>query len=583
MFFWVGIAYAAAVGLALQAGLVYGDVVVTSGIYFILVMGLDLLYGYAGLLSLGHIGFFAIGAYTVGVMAKQAAMGFYASTFIALAVDTGLGLLLGWVFLRLRGSYFLLGTLAFGLVVHAVLTVWYSVTGGDAGLGGAPRPVLFGYPLDSDRSFGALVWMVALVLFWLAINLTRSRVGRALLAIRSDEVSAASSGVHVARLRISIFAISAAYASIGGSLFAAYNGTLHPDSFSMSSLLNLLLMLFFGGEGTIWGGLLGATLLQLLPDLSGWLHNGKILFSGILFSVIIFFFPRGIAGGIERLLARGARGRSAALPRQPVADTDIKTSSSDRKLLIAEGVTRVFGGLLAVDGVSVEVERGRIKGLIGPNGAGKSTFLNLISGVLRSQEGRIRFDGHDLAGLRPDQIARLGLQRTFQHERLFTNMTVIENVMVGCERGSDGSIGDLVGGALASPRALADEQRARGQARAWLDRIGLSSYADAAVGDLPHGIRKLVEICRAVAARPTLLLLDETAAGLNEAEKERFKELIRGFRNRGMTIMMIEHDVDFIMTVSDEVAVMNMGRMIADGLPSAVRQAPEVLAAYLGG
>ena len=201
MFFWVSAAYAAAVGLALQAGWVYSDVVVTSGIYFILVMGLDLLYGYAGLLSLGHIGFFAIGAYTVGVMAKQAAMGFCASTLIALAVDTALGLLLGWVFLRLRGSYFLLGTLAFGLVVHAVLTVWYSVTGGDAGLAGAPRPVLFGYPLDSDRSFGALVWMVVLVLFWLAINLTRSRVGRALLAIRSDEVSAASSGIHVARLK----------------------------------------------------------------------------------------------------------------------------------------------------------------------------------------------------------------------------------------------------------------------------------------------------------------------------------------------------------------------------------------------
>lgn len=259
-----------------------------------------------------------------------------------------------------------------------------------------------------------------------------------------------------------------------------------------------------------------------------------------------------------------------------------KSSASDRILLATEGVTRSFDGLIAVDGVSLTVQRGQIKGLIGPNGAGKSTFLNLISGVLRSHEGHIRFNGRELAGLRPDQIARLGLQRTFQHERLFTGMTVVENVMVGCENGSDGSIGDLVGCALALPRTLADEQRARHEAHAWLDHIGLGSSAGAAIGDLPHGLRKLVEIGRAVAAGPILLLLDETAAGLNEAEKVRFKELIRGFRDNGMTILMIEHDVDFIMTMSDEVAVMNFGQKIADGVPDAILQDQAVLTAYLG-
>lgn len=581
-FFWVSAAYAIIVVVALQAGMVFGDVVVTSGIYFILVMSLDLLYGYAGLLSLGHIGFFAIGAYAVGIMAKHAGMGFFTSAFIALAVNTGLGLLLGWVFLRLRGSYFMLGTLAFGLVVHALLTVWYSVTGGDGGLGGVPRPELFGRPLASDTGFGALVWIVALVLFWLAVNLTRSRIGRALLAIRSDEVSAASAGINVARLKISVFAISAVYASIGGSLFAAYYGTLHPASFSMSSLLNLLLMMFFGGEGTIWGGLLGATLLQLLPDLLGPFHNSKILISGILFSIIIFFLPQGVAGEIERLIARRFARTPAAPVEVPPVGVHAGANARADVLLATEDVSRSFGGLLAVDAVTIQMKRGRIKGLIGPNGAGKSTFLNLISGVLRSQRGRIVFDGHELTSLRPDQIARLGLQRTFQHERLFTKMTVIENVMVGCERGSDGRLADLVGCALAWPRTLREEQRAREEARAWLDHIGLGDRADATVADLPHGLRKLVEIGRAMAARPSLLLLDETAAGLNESEKERFKKLIRGICDSGVTVVIVEHDIDFIMSICDEVVVMNFGQIIADGSPAHVLKDQAVLEAYLG-
>jgi branched-chain amino acid transport system permease protein len=582
VFFWVSAAYAVVIGLAQQLGLVFSDVVVTSGIYFILVMGLDFLYGYTGLLSLGQVGFFAIGAYTVGILANQAAIGFFISALVALVVNISLGILLGWVFLRLRGSYFMLGSLAFGLVVHAIINIWYSVTGGDAGLGGVQRPVVLGHPLMSDRSFGVLVWTLTLVLFWLAINITRSRIGRALLAIRSDEISAAASGIYVARVKISIFAISAGYASLGGSLFASYHGTLHPEDFSMGSLLNLLLMMFFGGEGTIWGGLLGATFLQLLPDLSGALHNSKILFSGILFSIIIFFFPQGVAGEIGRLLAPYVRWRSATSDAKSSSVVHPEPKTSDGGLLVVKGASRRFGGLIAVDGVTITVERGRITGLIGPNGAGKSTLLNLISGVLRSEEGHISFDGHELTELRSDQIARLGLQRTFQHERLFTKMTVLENVTVGCERGTSGRLRDFISCALALPWTLREELAAHEEAYAWLDRIGLHGSAGATVANLPHGLKKLVEIGRAMAARPSLLLLDETAAGLNESEKAQFKELIRSLRDSGVTIMIIEHDIDFIMTICDQVVVLNFGQKIAEGSPAMVRKNQAVLEAYLG-
>jgi len=300
IFFVASLTYAVLAAVLLELGLIFSDVVVTAGIFFILVISLDLAFGFTGLLSLGHIGFFAIGAYGVAVSAAHLGLSFLSGTLAALVLNVALGLILGYAFLRLRGSYFMLGTLAFGLVIQAILRLWFSVTGGDAGLGGVPRPVLFGDDLGLRVAFGALVWTVAIMLFWLAINLTRSRVGRALRAIRSDDVSAASAGINVARLKINVFALSAALASISGSLFASYNGAVHPESFSLNALLDVLMMLFFGGEGTIWGALIGATIMRVLPDVAGPLQAGKLLFSGIVFTVIIFAFPQGVAGTSRR-------------------------------------------------------------------------------------------------------------------------------------------------------------------------------------------------------------------------------------------------------------------------------------------
>ncbi|OGA92581.1 MAG: hypothetical protein A3G27_01345 [Betaproteobacteria bacterium RIFCSPLOWO2_12_FULL_66_14] len=560
--------------LLLKTPWFYTDTLVTTGIFFILVMGLDLLYGSAGQLSLGHQGFFAIGAYVVAILFKHAGLSPWIGALCALALNVALALSLGRILLRLTGLYFMLGTLALGIMVHAIITVWHPVSGGDAGLGGVPRPSFFGITLTSGISFAVLVWVIALALFWFALNISRSRVGRALRAIRSDEVGAAANGICVMRLKANVFAVSAAYASIAGSLFAVYFGAVHPESFSLSALLEMLLMLFLGGEGTIWGGLLGATVLRLLPEVSGPLHAYKILFSGLVFTLILFLFPKGLAALFRR------RKRPQA-PQARAGELPVVVRNFDGSLRVSDAV-RTFGGLRAVDGVSFELGAGRIKSLIGPNGAGKTTLLNAISGVYPVESGRVEFAGRRVERLRSDEIARLGIRRTFQNIRLFSELGVAENVMVGCDRGSAGSMMEFIRAALPTPGALAQEQALQAEARRWLRAVQLDASADEQVAALPYGHRKLVELVRAAAAGPALLLLDEAAAGLNNAEKQDFKRLIRQLRESGTTILLVEHDMDFVMEISDEVIVVNFGRKIADGSPDVVRSNREVLEAYLG-
>jgi branched-chain amino acid transport system permease protein len=561
---------------------IHSDVIVTTAIFFIVVMGLDLLYGYTGMLSFGQVGFFAVGAYAVAVLFTRFALPPLLGTLIGILLNIALSYLLGRICLRLATSYFMLATLAFGIMIHGTITVWYDVTGGDGGLGGIPRPVI-GTSLNTDLSFGAFAAICALILFWFTYSLSRSRVGRALRAIRSDATAAACLGVNVDRLKINAFVISACYASFGGSLFAMYNGAVHPDSFSLGTLLDLLLMMFIGGEGTIWGGLWGTTIIRLLPDVLSGLHGAKILFSGIFFCIVIFALPRGIAGTIEDIVKRiwSRRPPVPAIGAQAVPyAAEMRTGAT--ALLQVDSLARSFGGVRAIDDVSFEIRQGQIKGLIGPNGAGKTTLLNLISGLLTPDGGRILVESTELRRLRPDQIARLGIQRTFQHERLFPYLSVEENIMVGQERGVGGSWSELIACAVGCRPTLVSEAAARRAAQAWLRSLQLEEYAGRSVEKIPQGLRKLVEVARSCAAGPLLLLLDEAVAGLNDAERQVFKSFIRALRDAGLTILIIEHDIDFVMELCDDICVVNFGRTIADGKPAEIRKDDAVIAAYLG-
>ena len=581
-FFVASVLYAASMLAAMGAGVLHSDVLVASAIFFILVVGMDLLYGCAGMLSFAHVGFFAVGAYAVAVLTVTYGLDPWLGLICGMALNLALSFVLGRICLRLSGSYFMLGTLAFGIMVHAVITVGYTVTGGDAGLGGIPRPTLAGVQLSTDAAFGTMAWGLAALLFWFTMTLSRSRAGRALRAVGSDATAAACAGVNIDRLKTNIFVASACYASLAGSLFAMYHGAVHPDSFSLGVLLNVLLMLFLGGTGTIWGSLIGATFISALPDLAGPLLVAKDLFNGVLFSVIIFLFPQGVAGALSRLKRRTSESSAGDEAAPPTSLPAMAAVLKNEPILQLSGLSKRFGGVQAVDDVSFDVRQGSIKALIGPNGAGKSTLMNLASGVVQADQGSVVLGAKSLIGLRPDQVAHAGIQRTFQHERLFARLDVTENVMVGYEHGIAGSPLELLACGLGLPSTVSAEIEARRAALAWVGALGLAAHATRSVDELPTGLRKLVEVARACAAGPAVLLLDETAAGLNTSERRAFVALVRGLRDGGLAIVLIEHDIDLVMELADEVCVVNFGRCIADDTPEAVRRNAEVVAAYLG-
>jgi ABC-type branched-subunit amino acid transport system ATPase component len=369
----------------------------------------------------------------------------------------------------------------------------------------------------------------------------------------------------------------------------------------------MVLMLAMGGDGTIWGGLVGVTIVRALPDAFGVFREYRFLANGLVFVLVLFVFPQGFAGLLKQLLARTSRSQDApdasrsAAPNGHGLGGPLAANGhvAPRPLPLTLGVTgedavvaapvlqvhdliRYFGGVHAVDHVSFEVRAGRIKSIIGPNGAGKSTLLNVISGVDHAQAGNVLFLGRDVTALRSDEIALSGVARTFQNLRLFDTLTALDNVMVGGLCRSHGQLLDLARAGLGLPGLRREEAALRKRSRAWLEAVGLLHYADVPVRSLSYGHRKMVELARALVAEPRLLLLDEPAAGLNQIEKREFRDTIAALRQQGLTVVLIEHDMDFVMGLSDEVLVMNFGSKLAEGTPSDIQQDEAVLTAYLG-
>jgi branched-chain amino acid transport system permease protein len=551
------------------------------GLYAMVSLGLVLLTGIGGLTSFGQAAFVGMGAYTTALLSTRFGISPWLALFVGILLTVAAALVLAWLTLRMSGHYLPLATIAWGLSLNYLMgnMEWLGKYDGIQGI----EPLqLFGISLQSGRSMYYLIWAFAVLAAIGVRNLLDSRPGRAIRALNGGVTMAEAMGVSTFRYKVVIFVLAAILAAISGWLYAHFQRSVNPSPFGIKLGIEYLFMAVIGGVGSVWGAFTGAAVVKIvedqlqtiLPKLMGASGNFEIIVFGVALVLVLQYAPKGLWPFAARWFPAPPRRKDW----DGAAPLEERSKPGPGELLLqVDKVRKQFGGLVAVNDVSFQIRAGEIVGLIGPNGAGKSTTFNLITGVLSLTAGQVQFRGEKVGGLPSREIARRGMSRTFQHVKMIADMTVLENVALG------GYLRSHTGTARAMLRLdRAEERRLFAEAEAQLARIGMAAQMHELAGNLALGPQRLMEIARALCTDPALLLLDEPAAGLRHKEKQALGEVLRQLKSEGMSILLVEHDMDFVMGLTDRIVVMEFGTKLIEGTPADVQASPEVRAAYLG-
>jgi branched-chain amino acid transport system ATP-binding protein len=552
-FAFYAVAFISVFAFTVYANSYYVFIMATLALTAIAGIGLNILLGLAGQVSFGHVGFYAIGAYTVAILTTAAKLDFWLALPLAIALSALIGGLLALPALRVKGPYLAMVTIAFGFVVENGAAEWRGLTGGQNGIMSVPTVKAFGASFG-ERGVALLAIAFCALLVFAFWRLSRSAWGSAMRAVKDSEVAAESVGLNPVAIKALAFALSAACAGLAGALFAPLSGFVTPSTFAFLQSILFVLVVIVGGAGTVSGPLVGAAIVVLLPELLSGLAEYRLLFFGALMLGVLWLAPEGIVGEVHRWFRRRSKG---------VLASSLKAFryEGESKALNISNLTLAFGGVKAATDVSFTARPGEVTSLIGPNGAGKTTVLNILGGFYRSQSGSMLLGDKNLTHLPAWRIARHGVARTYQTSLLFGSLSVLENLVI------------------ASPDRAGTEEEAENL----LAFVGYRGDIHARAADLPHVDRRLVEIARALATRPAVLLLDEPAAGLSRTDKEALAALLGRIAQSGITVLLVEHDMGIVMGISNHVVVLDAGTPIAEGTPQQMQQDPAVRKAYLGG